>query len=283
MCLIWGSTWLVIRFGLEEMPPLGSAGLRFVLAWAILLPISGRLARAEGGDPPTWDLIIAMATGNFAISFGIVYWAEQVLPSSLASILWGVFPIVTAIVGHLYMPEPGIVGRQWLGLFVGFVGVVVLMITDVEAIGEEAVFRGLVLLLSPTVSAVATAYVKRHGGGTSSVLLNRAAMFWGSLILVVGALLFEGGLPLPSSPMALFSIAYLSAFGTVLTFSLYFWVLRQASAVSLSLIAYVTPALALLLGVFLGEEQVSRWTLVGLGLILLGCAGVLRKPRAAPE
>lgn len=278
MCLVWGSTWLVVRKGLEEMPPLGSAGIRFFLAWLIILPISSRLARAEGGTRPTFDLVIAMATCNFAISYGIVYWAEQVLHSSLAAILWGVYPLVTALVGHVYMRESRIVGLQWLGLVVGFVGVVLLMVTDVPAVGDGAVVRSLVLLLSPIVSALATAYIKRHGAGTSSILLNRAGMFWGSLLLILSAVVVEGGLPIPSTPQSVLSLVYLSAFGTVLTFSLYFWVLRVASAVSLSLIAYVTPAIALLLGSQLDGDPVTGWTIAGLGLILLGCVGVLRRP-----
>lgn len=279
MCLVWGSTWVVIAKGLDEMPPLGSAGIRFLLAWCILSAISPWLARAEGGARPRPDLIVAMSIGNFAISFGIVYWVEQVLPSGLTAILWAVFPIVTALVTHVSMPESRIVGFQWLGLVVGFVGVVLLLVTDVESIGRDAVLHGLVLLLSPLASAVATDYVKRHGAGTSSVLLNRASMFWGAVILCTFALVLEGSLPVPRSGTALFSVVYLAAVGTVLTFSLYFWVLRRASAVSLSLITYVTPAIALAAGWIFEEERPTRWTFAGLALILIGCAGVLRGGR----
>ena len=276
MCVVWGSTWVVIAKGLDEMPPLGSAGVRFALAWLILSAICPWLARAEGGDRPRADLVAAMAIGNFAISFGIVYWAELVLPSSLTAILWAVFPIVTALVTHVSMPGSRIVGVQWIALVVGFVGVVLLMVTDIEALGGDAVFHGCVLLLSPVASAIATDYVKRHGAGTSSVLLNRASMFWGAAILCGLAFVFEGSLPVPQSRTAAFSIVYLAAVGTVLSFSLYFWVLRQASTVSLSLITYVTPALALAAGWVFEEERPTRWTFAGLALILIGCAGVLR-------
>ena len=115
MCLVWGSTWLVLKDGLAEMPPLGSAGLRFLIAWVVMVPLAPVIARAEGGGAPTWDLVVAMATGNFAISYGLVYWAEEILPSSLAAILWGVFPLLTALVGHVYLPASRIVGVQWLG------------------------------------------------------------------------------------------------------------------------------------------------------------------------
>ena len=277
MCLVWGSTWLVLKDGLAEMPPLGSAGLRFLIAWVVMVPLAPVIARAEGGRAPTWDLVVAMATGNFAISYGLVYWAEEILPSSLAAILWGVFPLLTALVGHAYLPASRIVGLQWLGLALGFAGVVMLFATDVEAVGAEARFRGGLLLLSPTVSAVATAYVKKHGADVSSALLNRSALLLGGGLLALAAFLIEGGVPVPSSGRAWFSVLYLAGFGTVLTFTLYFWVLRRANPVSLSLIAYVTPAIALVLGTTLGGEPVTGWTFGGLGLVLAGCAAVLRR------
>ncbi|MEL6428370.1 MAG: EamA family transporter [Planctomycetota bacterium] len=280
MCVIWGSTWLVVREGLTDLPPFGSAGIRFLAAGVMMLLIAPFIARVEGGARPTPRLVLAMATGNFALSYGIVYWAEVVLPSSLAAIIWGVFPLVTALVGHVYLPESRIVGAQWLGLGVGFLGVLLLFVTDLPAIGPEALERGAVLLLSPIVSAFATAYVKRHGAGVSAALLNRSAMLVGGALLCLFAWWTEGGLPRLETDRALFSVGYLAIFGTVVTFTLYFWVLRNASPTSLSLIAYVTPAIALLVGVVIGDEDVSAWTAAGLALILLGSLGVLRRPSA---
>lgn len=277
MCLVWGSTWFVIREGLAEMPPFGSAGLRFALAWMLMVPIAGAIASREGGTRPPWRLVAVMATGNFALSYGIVYWVEQSLPSGLTAVLWAVFPLMTALVASAYSPENRIVGGQWFGLVVGFLGVVLLFITDVGSAGGDSVKRGLVLLLSPLASAFATAYVKKHGGGVSSALLNRAALFWGAVMLLIAALVTEGGIPVPRTSMAIMSVTYLAAMGTVLTFSLYFWVLRRGSPVSLSLMAYVTPAIALVIGAVLGEEQVTLWTIAGFALVLVGCTIVLRR------
>ncbi len=280
MCLVWGSTWLVLKVGLEEMEPLGSAALRFMLAGVLMAPIAPWIARREGGAAPTWDLVFAMAIGNFALSYGIVYWAEEVVPSAHAAILWGVFPLVTALVGHVYLPTARIVGIQWLGLFLGFLGVVALLAKDLDTLGGDAVTRGTVLLGSPMVSALATAYVKKHGQDVSAALLNRSALVVGGALLWAAAWAFEGGITLPTTPRSWFTVVYLGGFGTVLTFTLYFWVLRQASAVSLSLIAYVTPAIALVLGVFVGDEQVTVWTGVGLAFILLGCGVVLQRSKS---
>ena len=279
MCLIWGSTWLVVREGLAEMPPFGSAGLRFLFAGAVMFVVAPMIARAEGGGSPTIGLVLAMATGNFAVSYGIVYWAEVVVPSSLAAILFGIYPLATALAGHVYLPESRIAGMQWAGLFLGFAGVLSLFATDLPAIGPEAQRRGAWILISPLVSAAATVYVKRHGAGVSAALLNRSSMLLGGVMLCVFALFVEGGLPRPSTTRALFSLTYLALFGTVIGFTLYFWVLRRASPTSLSLIAYVTPAIALLVGVVLGGETMSGWTVLGLAFVLFGSALVLRRPQ----
>ncbi len=284
MCLVWGSTWFVVREGLSEMQPFGSGGMRFFLAWLLMLFIAPAIAAREGGERPGWRLVLAMATGNFAISYGIVYWAEQTLPSGLTAVLWAVFPLMTAGVAQLQGTEARLRGAQWWGLVVGFVGVVLLFLTDVRSVGGDAIERGLVLLLSPLVSALSTAYIKRHGAHVSSVLLNRSALLVGSLMLLVAAMVVEGGVEPPSTAAGALGVAYLALFGTVLTFTLYFWVLRQASTVALSLIAYVTPAIALVVGAGLGEERVTAWTLGGLAFVLIGCALVLRRPAgdAAP-
>jgi len=280
MCAIWGSTWLVIREGLEEMQPLGSAGLRFLIAGAVMLVVAPRIARREGGERPPLRLVAVMGLGNFAISYGLVYWAEVVVPSGLTAILWGVFPLITAVVGHVYLPESRIRGRQWAGLVAGFLGVLLLFVTDLPAIGPESVRRGAILLLSPLSSALAVAYAKRHGASVSSALLNREAMLLGGALLTGAAFVFEGGIAAPASARAWFSVTYLALFGTVVTFSLYFWALRRASPTSLSLIAYVTPGIALLLGVGVGGESLSRWSVAGLALVVAGSVAVLA-PRGA--
>lgn len=280
MCAIWGSTWLVVREGLDEMPPFGSAGIRFLLAGGVMLFVAPFIARREGGEAPTLDLVAAMATCNFALSYGIVYWSEMTLPSSLVAILWAIYPIFTAVACHFIVPGTRIVGLQWTGLVLGFAGVVALLWTDAQEASRSGLTVGAVLLVSPMVSAVATAYVKRKGAGVSSALLNQRSMLPGGILLCAAAFTVEGGLEAPPSPAAWASVLYLALPGTVLTFSLYFWVLRKASAISLSLISYVTPVIALLLGVFFADEPFTVFTLPGLALILTGCVLVLRRPKS---
>jgi drug/metabolite transporter (DMT)-like permease len=270
LCLVWGSTWIVLKGGLRDLPPFTSAGVRFLIAALIMLAVAAVLSRREGGSrPPVW-LSLIQGTVNFAISYGIVYHCETVLPSGLVSLMWGIYPMLQALAGHWFLEDEQLLSGQWFGFGAALLGLVLLFQTDLRGFGADGVPMALLLLLSPISAVVGTTLVKRYGGSVSSTLLNRNGMFVGAVALLTAAFVFERGEPVSWTPSAIGSVAYLSVIGTVLTFSLYFWLLRYMPAHKLGLIAFVTPGIALFLGWAFGGEPVTRWTLVGAGLILAG-------------
>ena len=276
LCLLWGSTWVVIRQGLEDLPPLFSAAIRFSISALLMAVVARSLSRREGGGrSPLW-LSLTMGGMTFALSYAVVYRVEQTLPSALTSVLWGVYPMIAAVICHLYLPGERLTRASGLGFLIGFVGVLFLFLTDVVNVGANAVPAALLLLVSPLAVAIATAVVKRHGEGVSSLKLNRDAMGIGAILLWVAYLVFERDAEATWSGSAVFSILYLSIAGTVVTFGIFFWLLRFAPAFKLAVIPYVTPAVALLLGYFVAGEPIGLTTLVGMGLILLGVLTVTR-------
>lgn len=277
LCLIWGSTWIVIKEGLRDLPPLTSAGIRFAVAAVVMVAVAGMLSRREGGTAPPWWLSVIQGTMNFAISYGLVYHAETVLPSGLVSLMWGVYPMLQALAGHHFLEGERLRRRQWIGFAVALTGLAVLFRTDVQAFGSEGVPTAMLLLLSPISVTVGTTVVKKYGCGVSSALLNRNGMLIGAVLLLVAAFVFERGAPVRWTASAIASIGYLAIMGTVVTFSLYFWLLRYAPAHKLSLITYVTPTIALVLGWTVGDEPMTGFTLLGAGLILTGIVFVVRR------
>ncbi|MEZ6017376.1 MAG: EamA family transporter [Planctomycetota bacterium] len=299
MCVVWGSTWYVVREGLVGLPPLGAAGLRFLIAWGAMWALAPRIARREGGAPPSWSLIASMGVLNFGLTYGLVYWAEVYLPSALAAVLWAIYPLIMAVASHVYVPGERMQAAQFGGLVLGLGGVACLFATDLAALelASSAAVGGrfggapaapalgmmgvaAVFLLAPLVSAIGTAHVKVHGAGTSSALLNRDGMLLGAVLLLGASLLFERGATWTFTGRGLMCLGYLSLVGTVLTFTLYFWALRHARATQLALISYVTPAIAVMIGVTVGDEPVTYWTGVGLLGILAGVAvsmGIARR------
>ena len=277
LCLIWGSTWVVIKGGLRDLPPFTSAGARFAIAALIMIGVAALLGKREGGGkPPAW-LWIVQGTTSFAISYGIVYYTETVLPSGLVSLLFGVYPMLQALAGHFFLKEEQLRPAQWFGFAIGLAGLVLLFQTDLRPIGPEGVPMGLLLFLSPISVVIGTTLVKRYGGGVSSTLLNRNGMFVCAGLLLGAAYAFERDAAINWTVSAVSSVLYLAIMGTVVTFSLFFWLLRYAPAHRLALIAYVTPAIAIFLGWAFAGEPVTASTLTGAGCVLCGVLLVVNR------
>jgi drug/metabolite transporter (DMT)-like permease len=277
LCLVWSSTWFAIRVCVRDQPPLTSAALRFVLAgvlMALLAPRLRKLEKAPSPPPPRWLWLTAGGT-NFAGSYGILYVTETVVPSGIAAVLWGIFPLLMAGSGVLVLGER-IAARQWLGFVVAFFGIVTVFGGNLGG-QEDALGPALCLLLSPIVSAVGTTLIKKFGSGTSSVVLNRNGMLFGAGLLGTAALLREDPLHVVWTWNSFLATVYLGAFGTALTFGVYFWLLRTAPASQLSLISYVTPILALLFGAAVGDGTMDTMAWLGGALVVLGVALVVRK------
>jgi drug/metabolite transporter (DMT)-like permease len=283
VCLVWGSTWLVIKFGLADLPPLTAAGIRIVLAGVLMGVLAPWLVRREGGGRAPWLVIVAQGLSQFAFNYGVVYYAESLLPSGLVSVLWSAFPLMIALGGHWFTGAERLKRGQWLGCIVALLGVVVLFITDIARAGAHAIGVAALLLLAPASVAVSTLLIKQRAGGASSVLLNRDSMLLGGGVLLVSALLLERDAPRHWTWTAIGSVAYLTLFGTVFTFGVYIWLLRHLPAYLLSLTSYVVPVLALLFGALLGGEGLSLTTLAGTTLVLGGVALTLHQRGITPQ
>lgn len=270
LCLIWGSTWFVIAIGLETLPPFTSAGVRFACATVGMAIVASLLRRREGGDaPPLW-LALVMGISQFSVSYGIVYWAEVRLPSGLVCVLWSTYPLMIAVAGHWFLDGERLRPIQGVGFLVGFGGVALMYATDLSAMGPDKMIAAAVLLLSPLTVCVGTVVIKKHGTQYNSMLLNRNGMAVGALLLVAAALLTERDARAEWTATAIGTIAYLSLIGSVASFGIYFWLMRYDSATRLSIVAYVTPGVALALGAIFRGEQFGALTLTGTGLILFG-------------
>ena len=277
LCLIWGSTWFVIQAGLRDLPPFTSVGVRFAIAAVTMTGLAALLRKRESGVAPRPLLWVSLGTLNFAGSYSIVYWSETQLPSGLVAVLWSIYPLLMAICGHLYLPGERLKAGHWVGFILGFLGILLLFQTDLRALGPGAVPMGLFLLLSPTITAIGTTIIKRYGEHSSSLLMNRNALFLATALLIGPMLMLEGDAEVAWTTQAISATVYLAVIGTVLTFGLFFWLLRHTPAYLLGLIAYITPVIALTLGWMFGGEDITVYTLGGLGLVLLGVVFVVRR------
>lgn len=280
MSLIWGSTWIVIQVGLHDLPPFTGLAARFGIAALGFIVLARFLGPREGGKAPPRLLALVLGTLYFTGSYTIVYWSEQYLPSALASLLFASYPLMLAVVSHFALRGERLRAIQFGGLAIGFVGVAFLLLADVPKLGPEALVPAFVMLGSPFVVTLGTIYVKRHGTGVSSLALNRDGMLVSFLEVAILAAVVERDSAVRITWPAVASVLYLAIFGTVVTFGIYFWLLRTAPANLLALVSYLTPAIAVFLGMVVGDEPITRSTLLGAALIFVGMYFASRRKRA---
>jgi drug/metabolite transporter (DMT)-like permease len=271
LVVIWGTTWAAIRIGLTDIPPWTGAALRFLIAGSLLLALARALGVRFEGSRRERRLWLVNGTGSFLLSYGIVYWAEQTVPSGLTAVVFATFPLFVAVLAHFLLPGERLTIRSLGGLALGFGGVLVLLSPqlDVTAPAPGAL---LVLLLAPLAAAVANVAVKRWGSGLHPLSLTAVPMLFGAAGLGAVALVWERHHPLVWSPAAVGSLLYLAVFGSALTFTLFFHLLERLPASRLALFNYLVPMVAVATGSALLHEPVTGTLLVGGALILGGCA-----------
>lgn len=268
-CLIWGSTWLAIKIGLTGIPPLIGAGLRFVLAGALLFGIAAAM-RLEWPKSRRFQVLVAVqALLNFSINYGLVYYAELTVPSGLASVLFATMPLFIAVIGtmmHMERLNFANVG----GLVAGFGGVASVYWSEVvrsSHVGAAGVFA---MLGSPAAAAVTVVLTKRWGADIHPVTLFAPSQLIGGFVQGAIGLLIERGQPLIFNAATIGSVLYLVIFGSAIAFWAFFSQLQKMPATRLSLNTYITPVVALLLGTLVAHEQLEPRTYLGIALVLVG-------------
>jgi drug/metabolite transporter (DMT)-like permease len=250
---------VALRFGIAAM---------LLLAYAHLKGIP--LAAANSRDR---RLRILHALLTFCASYGVVFWAEQWVPSSLASVLFATFPLMVAVLANFVLPSERMTASVLVGTVLGFAGIAVIFAEDFDLLGGHMVgVAAAVMMISPLAAAVVSVAVKRWGAGMHPVPFNAVAMALAAGIMGVVAAIVEGHLPMVFSPGPVAAVLYMAVAGTAITFPLYFWLLEHMEARQVALIGYGTPIVALFLGVVFMNESLTMRTFVGSALVVVGVA-----------
>ena len=258
LILIWGTTWAVIRVGLEGIPPFLGVSLRFSLASVILI-VAGKIAGVRlGHGRREWLMWAVNGLLAFSVSYGVVYWAEQWIPSGLAAVLFATFPLFVAGFAHFWLPGEQLRSKSILGICVGFFGVMVIYSEDLtELAGAEARVASLIFLISPLVAAAANVIVKRWGSGIHPLSLTAVPMGLTGILMGAMAALFERGESVTFDSVSVGALLYLAILGTSVTFLIFFWLLQRLPATRLSLITYGVPVVAVIVGTLFLDEPLS--------------------------
>jgi drug/metabolite transporter (DMT)-like permease len=283
--LVWGSTYLAIRFAVETLPPLLMAGSRFVISGAILLA----WARfREGAAPP---LRTEWRTGFISGSLlllggnGGVAWAEQRVPSGVAALLVAVVPLWMVLLEWL---RPG--GHRprvpvFIGVGLGLAGLALLVGPDAIKQGGTDAVGALALILASLSWAAGSLYIKWAPRAPSGISASGTQMIAGGLVLLVAGVVAREPSRLDlahASTRSLLGFAYLVTIGSLIGFTAYLYLLAHTSAAKAATYAYVNPVVAVFLGWAIGHESVTSRTILAAAIILAGVAIITITRESAP-
>ena len=283
LCCIWGSTWLFIKLGLRDLPPLTFAGIRFVIAAIILFALI--LARRVPLPNKKRDWILLAVTGvmSFSLNYGLVFWGEQYISSGLAALLQSTLPAFGLIIAHFYLPGERMTLPRIAGVLLGVLGVGVIFSNQLQVSGPRALWGSAALVGSAFCAAYANVLVKTYGLNLQPTMLAGGQMLFGLVPLLLIGIPLEGNpLNYHWTPVAVLSLFYLAIVGTVIAFLLYYWLIHNMDVTKTMLIALVTPITAVILGMLVLKEELHWRTFVGGAMIMSGIGLiVVRKGRKA--
>jgi len=269
-CLIWGSTWLAIKTSLESFTPFLSAGLRFVIASTFIMLILKFTQIRIQRDKLSIRLYFLMTFFSFVFPFGLVYWAEQFVPSGLSAVLFAINPFFVVLFSYFIISSEKIDFFKLTGILLGFSGILVIFYDTFNLDFSSYTLGMSAIILSACLQAINAVLIKKYGGHLHPVSMNFIPMLFAGIALCIAGYFFEDMNFINFKSTAVFAVLYLAIFGSIVTFTSFYWLLKRISVIILSLIAFITPVIALFLGWIFYNEQLSINELIGSLLVLIG-------------
>jgi drug/metabolite transporter (DMT)-like permease len=282
---VWGSTFLAIRVGVREVPPFLLAAMRFLVAGLVLyLWMIGRGERSPAARQ--WLSAFLLAIVIFVLDYGLLFWAEQRVPSGIAAVMLATIPAFMALSEILILRTQSVTLRLALALLIGIAGVVVLMSRSSSLGGAPIDTKGAIALMIAAVSwSVAAVLTPRLALPPSKVMSSGAQMLAGGILLLLTAAAlgeFRNFHPAAVSLRAWISLIYLIVAGSIVAFTAYVWLIHHESPTKVGTYAYVNPVVAVFIGYFLGGEALGLRTILGALFVLISVVVITTTPAKKP-
>ncbi len=282
---IWGASYLFIKVGGETIPPitfvLGRVAFAGVTLFVIML---ARRERMPALREPVWRWLAAMGLLNSVIPYTLITWGETRVSSGVAAILVGTMPIFTVLLAHWLTEDEKLSSMKVAGMLLGFLGVVVLFLPDLAQGATFNLVGGLAIVLAAVSYAFASIQARKHLRGFSHTMVALGQMIVATLILMPMSLLVDQPWTLQPSLLSIASLLTLAIVGTALAYLMYYWLIENMGATRTSLVTYISPVIAVFLGVIVLNEPLDWTVFVGLAGIIAGVVLVTlkRSPTAVP-
>ena len=285
LCLIWGSTWIFIKIGLGDLPPITFSAARFGLAILILAPLIKIFGFAMPRTRSEWKLMALTGFLQFSLNYSAVFWSEQYIESGLAAVLQSMITVFGLLLAWIFLPAEKITKRKIIGVALGIVGVAIIFIDQLRVENWMAFAGCVAIVLGAYAAAQSSILIKAKGSGLHPASLVFSQMVCGFPAIIAYALFKEGNpLNLHWSWTAILCVVYLAVAGTIAAFWLYYWLLSRIESTKAMMISLVTPLLAVMIGAIVLGEKLPPQTYFG-GALIMGSIGliVLRRKRSEPQ
>jgi drug/metabolite transporter (DMT)-like permease len=275
LCLIWGTTWIFIKIGLEDLPPITFAAARFILAAAVLAVVIKLQKLPLPHTANDWKLIALTGILQFSVNYSLVFWSEQYISSGLAAVLQAMITVFGLVLAWIFLPAERITWLKVFAVVLGIIGVAVIFIEQLQ-INSVLAFAGCVaIVVGAYAAAQASILVKAKGGAFHPASLVFGQMLCGIPPIVIYALAVEGNpFHLQWTWRAVVCVLYLSILGTIAAFWLYYWLLSKIESTKAMMISLVTPLIAVVIGAYYLDEKLPPQTFFG-GILILASIGLI--------
>jgi drug/metabolite transporter (DMT)-like permease len=269
---VWGSTFLAIRVGVREVPPFLLAAMRFLAAGLALY--GWMLARGERSPTARqWASAFLLAFLIFVCDYGLLFWAEQRVPSGPAAVMMATIPVFMALSEIVFLHTRKLTIRLAFALLIGIAGVALLVSRSLNLGGAPIDTTGAIALLFASMSwSIASALTRILPLPSAKAMSSGAQMLAGGVLLTLAAVALgeqRGFNPATVSLKAWFALLYLIIPGSIIGFTAYTWLIHHESPTKVGTYAYVNPVVAVVIGYFLGGETIGPRTIMGTLFVLI--------------
>ena len=278
LCVVWSSTWLAIKVGLDDLPPISFVALRFLIAFLVLVAVSVGRVRLLPKSRADWALLAFTGVLMFSVNYGLLFWGEKHISSGLAAVLQAMIVIFGMFFAHFLLPSEPLRWQRVAGALLSGAGVALICGRLMGHGGMLAFWGGLGVVIGGAGAAFSNVLLKRRALELAPAMIAGWQMIFGTVpMLLLGAAVEGNPLRFHWSRMAIFCLLYLAVVGSALTFLLLYWLLPRIPVNNLQSISLITPPGAVVIGWLLGGETFSLWSLVGGALVLAGVWMIFRK------
>ena len=271
LCFIWGTTWIILKKSLiDGTPPFFGSGFRFffggIILWGIIL---------YKRDFPSFkalplQLYVQFGLLNLTICYGLTYWATQFIYSSLSALIWAGFPLCVAVFSYFMLPDEVFTKKKIISLFLGTIGALLILREGLNFKGDQVVIGIFMVVIAVIIAGYPNVYLKRYSNAVTSLHLNAVSQLIAGITLLIISFVFESDQKMVWNNFNIFALAYLTIFGSLIAWYIYFWLFPHISMSQISYIAFFPPVLASILGWIFLDEKLSILAILGGGFVIFG-------------